>query len=207
MNVRAASIAIVIAVLVAGCGGSDQPTSVTTTVTRTETVTKTVTAPASKLASCSTDHARYTLSAQPALPAPVARTRQELFDAATSCDFEQLGAIAARNTDGFAFTFGAETDPVAYWKSIDAKERTLDILARILTTPFVKTNQGGVAYAWPSVYHDTPTAAEYADLVASGAYTQAEVDAFQQPNGGIGYLGYRVSIAPDGTWQFFTVGD
>ncbi|MCW2924739.1 MAG: hypothetical protein JWM98_2143 [Thermoleophilia bacterium] len=153
---------------------------------------------------CSAAGLDLKLPDEPKLPPAVARTRHELFDAASACDFDSLGTIAGRNTAGFGFTSGTETDPAAYWRSVDAKQRTLERLARILTGPYVVTNQGSRAFAWPNTYTDAPTASDYAALVRSGAYTQAEADAFRKDGS---YYGYRVSIAPDGTWQFFTVGD
>lgn len=202
-------LVLAVAVAAAGCGDSGDATR-TETVERTVTTTVTTARGADEApgddvgARCSASGLDIDLPDQPDLPAPVADTREQLFDAAESCDFVRLGAIAARNTEGFGFTFGTEKDPVVYWRSVDDQQRTLERLARILTAPYVKTNQGGVAYAWPSVYTDAPTSADYAALVKSGAYTQREVDAFRQ--GGI-YYGYRTSIAPNGTWQFFTVGD
>jgi len=39
---------------------------------------------------------------------------------------------------------------------------------------------------------------------SAAAYSREEAASFQA---GGSYLGYRISIKPDGAWNFFTVGD
>lgn len=207
-DVRGPAIIVALALLVAGCGGDAETRTITRTVTETETVTAPATteggASTASDVACSTSGADLELPEEADLPEPVARTREELFGAALACDFEALGQVAERNEAGFRFTFGAERDPVEYWRRLDRRERILDRLARILTAPSTTTNVGGVSYVWPAVHRDKPSTADYADLVQTGAYSAAEATTFRTSGA---YPGYRVGIKADGTWSYFTAGD
>lgn len=192
---------VVLGLLLAGCGGGARTVTETVTVDR-DAGSEDAGEPVRQ--KCSADQLVLTLPEQADLPAPVAQTRSDLFEAALDCDFETLGSIAARNEDGFGFSFDDEEDPVAAWREADGRERTLDRLARLLTAPVVVKHEGGVTYAWPSVYTDAPTDEDYEALIETGAYTRREATAFQADGS---YVGYRISIKADGTWNFYTVGD
>ena len=60
------------------------------------------------------------------------------------------------------------------------------------------------SYAWPTVYNESPTDADWQALVDSGLYPAATIE--QMKAAGM-YLGYRTAITPDGDWQFFVAGD
>lgn len=194
----AALVALLAAVVVAGCGDDDDKPATNQDTRSTSTTPTTSTSPAEE---CSASGLEIELPAGTDLPEPVERTRMSLFADATSCDFDALAETAAENPD-FGFAPGAG-DPAAYWRSVDAEQRIMERIARLLTTPSVEKDEGGVYYAWPSVYEDTPSAADYDDLVASGAYTKAEAAAFQRDGS---YYGLRIAIKPDGAWHFLTSG-
>jgi hypothetical protein len=195
--------------LLAGCGGDDadetaapQPVTVTERVTETETETVTQ-APEP---SCSTAGLRLTLPAQD-LPAEVADVRQRVFDAAVACDYDTLEQIALEKGEGFTFSYGSGTDASAHWQEVEqaAAESPLPMraLATILTTPYTRNESG--SYAWPTAYSENPTDAAWQELVDSGLYPEDDVE--QMRTQGVGYLGYRTAITPDGDWQFFVAGD
>jgi hypothetical protein len=195
--------------LVAGCGSDDAdeaaaPDQVTVTERVTETETETVTAPPEP--ACSTAALRLTLPAQD-LPAEVAEVRQRVFDAAVACDYDTLEEIALEKGEGFTFSYGPGTDASAFWQDVEAAatESPLPMraLATILTMPYTRNESG--SYAWPTAYSENPTDAAWQALVDSGLYPEETLE--QMRTHGIGYLGYRTAITPDGDWQFFVAGD
>jgi len=194
------------AISLGACGDSETKTvKQTTTVTVGATATETVETP--PVDGCSSTDNASTIPELPAVgdvPAPVVKLREQLYQAALECDFDALGDIARANAGSFSFTFGAEKDAAAYWKSNDEQSHILDSLARVLTTPLVEKREGDLVYAWPSAYSDKPTDKEWKELVASGAYTQQQVDGFRKDSV---YYGYRVGIKPDGSWSYFVAGD
>lgn len=204
-RVTAAVLVPCLALVIAACGDDSSdtksdPSKSDTKTTTTETVDNTV--PEAKT-DCSAKGQDLEFTEQPDLPEPVAKTRRTLFLAAASCDYEALGGEALENPD-FGFTFGTEKDPIAVWKAADAKQRTMERLARLLSGPYIVRDEGGDTYAWPSVYQDKPSKDDYADLVTTGAYSQAEADSFEQ---GGSYFGYRIAIKADGAWSYFLTGD
>jgi hypothetical protein len=208
--VRLAVAAALVALALAGCGTDDADEAsgpATVTVTETETVVEepTTTAeietqPASE---CSTSGLRVTLPDQD-LPAPVAETRQEIFDAAVACDYDTLEQLASE--EGFTFSYGAETDASDYWRGLEEsgeEPKPMRALAAILTLPVTRNEAG--SYAWPSAYDESPTAADWLALAHTGLYSEEQLE--QMRTQGTGYLGYRTAITPEGEWQFFVAGD
>jgi hypothetical protein len=79
----------------------------------------------------------------------------------------------------------------------ESGESPIEILARILRLPY--TLAVGT-YVWPFAYDKSEeelTDYERELLGDLAVYSGA----------GSGYLGWRVGIAPDGTWRFFIAGD
>jgi hypothetical protein len=136
------------------------------------------------------------------IPSEVETTRAALLEAAQSGDYEALRPLLS---DDLKYTFGEPVDggPIAYWQELErtTDERPLESLAAILKMPYV-LSQG--YYVWPWAYA----------LRSSDELSQHEQDVLA-PLGppseffpeGIGYLGWRVGIAPDGTLAFFVAGD
>jgi hypothetical protein len=171
-----ALLAVVAAVLLAGCGSS------TETVTVTSTVTQTVTETAPNDAS--------------ALPDAVEETRRGLLEAAQSGDVEALEPFV---TDRLSYTFGepVEGGAIEYFKQLEAQgQDPLGTLAKLLQLPPTLA-QGN--YVWPWVY-----TVQASDLTG---YEKQLLGEFADDFAGQTYLGYRVGIAPDGTWIFFVAGD
>lgn len=144
------------------------------------------------------------------LPAPVARMRQRILEAAHSGDLNKLLIVMQSNETLPVFSFGDEKDPIAYWKANFPDSDGVEILAtliQILETGFVhvarRTPQD--MYVWP-YFVQTPlkdlsreqkvelfrivTGSDYKEMSEFGAYSF-----------------YRVGIAPDGVWHYFVAGE
>jgi hypothetical protein len=139
-----------------------------------------------------------------ALPAKVAATRTAIARAAVKCDYAALERIAKANPQGFTFSFGIAKSPAAYWRRLETthQDKPMRRLVGILKTPYVRNELKD--YSWPSAYREKPTAAAWAALVRTGAYTRAEVAKLRKADM---YLGYRTAISPQGKWRFFIAGD
>jgi len=144
------------------------------------------------------------------LPAPVARTRTRILDAARSGDLNKLLTVMQMNETPPVFSFGKERDPVAFWKAAYPDSQGLEVLSILITileTGYVHVDKGTPQemYVWPyfaqyPITELTPaqtielfkivTSFEYNEMKEFGAYNF-----------------YRVGIGPDGTWHFFVAGD
>jgi hypothetical protein len=140
---------------------------------------------------------------EPALPSPVARTRDQILDAAQARDFEALRALIPE--EGFIFSFGGDTDPIAYWKRLESEGHVPvigDILPTVLGTVPAR-HQG--TYVWPAPAAEDPADWDGADLeVLRQIHADLDIRLFQEA--GL-YTGWRAGIDRDGTWVFFVSGD
>ena len=220
-SIRSVALIGVLALVLASCDtGTGDPGNDSTTTTpadiRTTTASEnnstTTTTPTTSTSTrtplCSAD-GLVAADEQPQgdLPAEVAAMRMELLEAATSCDFDRLGALATANST--AYTFGGGFDPGGYWRDAEENgQKPLADLVRLLNLEPVlyDVGEGNVFYVWPAVYAlpDWSDATEQqrqelADLF--GADQLAGWDSFG------GYVGYRVGITTDGRWTFFVAGD
>jgi len=132
------------------------------------------------------------------LPEPVAATRAQLLEAAEAGDPDRLAALAG---DDFSYSFGGpvEGGPAAFWRAEEERGgRPLEALAAILRLPYALANG---LYVWPFAHAVDPR--------AIGEYERGLLDDIPggAPVDDAGYRGWRVGIAPDGTWQFFIAGD
>jgi hypothetical protein len=139
----------------------------------------------------------------PAVPGPVGRTRDAILAAAQARDFDALRALIPE--EGFTFSFGDDTDPIAYWKRLESQAHVPvigDILPMVLGT--VPARQQGI-YIWPAPAAEDPADWDEHDLeVLRQIHIEEDIRLFQE----IGlYTGWRVGIERDGTWVFFVSGD
>jgi hypothetical protein len=136
------------------------------------------------------------------LPAAVEQTRAALVEAAEAGDYD---ALTPHMVDGFRYTFGVGKPGGAaeYWQELERTtgERPLEILAAILKMPYVLSHG---YYVWPWAY----------TIEGSDDLSPHEEELLSPlgPPGrffpeGVGYLGWRAGIAPDGTWAFYVAGD
>jgi len=141
------------------------------------------------------------------LSAPAADTATTLLAAAVDCDDKALVALSTQ--DGSSTSFGDRT-PEEFWTLPGAEEHedVYAILARILTRlepAELPASQGMPAmYVWPRLQAGEDSAAAWQEAVDAGLVTPQEAD---QMRAGGGYLGWRLAITEDGTWQYFIAGD
>jgi hypothetical protein len=139
----------------------------------------------------------------PSVPGPVGRTRDAILDAAQAFDWEALRALIPE--EGFTFSFGDDTDPIAYWQRLEDRAHVPvigDILPMVLGT--IPARQQGI-YIWPAPAAEDPADWDEHDLeVLRQIHVEEDIRAFQEM--GL-YTGWRAGIEADGTWVFFVSGD
>jgi hypothetical protein len=144
------------------------------------------------------------LPRQPALPAPVERTRIAIARAAAAGDYQGLAELISE--DGFEYTFGGPVQggPTEYWRRLEASgdEAPLATLVAVLALPH--TTVRGI-YVWPFAFDRNPErlTAEELELLSTFA-TPREIQGWREFGG---YIGYRAGIQPDGDWVFYVAGD
>lgn len=144
------------------------------------------------------------------LPAPVARLRDQILEAARSGDIERLRPILEANGLTPTFSFGGDADPITFWKeaSGDGEGRELlAIMIEIFESGFVHTGAGtgDEIYVWPYFTHvplESLTPAQEVELYK--LVTAQDVKDMREFGA---YIFYRAGITPDGQWQFFVAGD
>jgi hypothetical protein len=142
-----------------------------------------------------------TPAAPTGLPTAIEETRAALLEAAEGGDYEALRPLVG----SLEYTFGEPVagGPIAYWQEVERTtgQRPLETLAAILKMPYVLSRG---YYVWPFAY-----TVENADDLSPG---ERDLLAPLGPLStlfpeGLGYLGWRAGIAPDGTWSFYVAGD
>jgi hypothetical protein len=144
------------------------------------------------------------------LPAPVARMRARIIEAARTGDLDKLLTVMQTNETMPIFSFANERDPVAYWRANYPESGGLEvmsILLEILDMGFVHVDAGTPQdmYVWPYFAYvplkelTPPQKVELFKVVTGSDYRA------MQDFGA--YIFYRLGIAPDGTWHFFVSGE
>ena len=154
------------------------------------------------------DHAAQTLrsfapqaQAVSGLPVAVEQTHTALLAAADAHDEDALRGLI--DPLAFRYTFGENVPggAIEFWRKEKERSGTdpIDALAKVLRLPYV-LSQG--IYVWPFAYDKEPgEMSEYErNLLRSAGLTSTDAD-------GVGYLGWRAGIRPDGRWVFFVAGD
>lgn len=141
-----------VTLIVAGCGGSDEPASGTDT---------------------------STIPAESALPAEVAEKREAIVAAAKSFDYDRLETLLDPKT--FSYSFGESGDPVGYWRRLE-EEGHVPILGDHLPVVFSSPHaMRGDVYVWPSAYGKKPSTWTEEDRQAlRSLYTDDEIRAFER---------------------------
>jgi hypothetical protein len=144
-------------------------------------------------------------------PEPVRKMREKLVEAAASGDPEKLRPLLSEGAEPTALALGSDNgDPIATIKSVSGDPDGVEVLAimmDVLNAGFVHVNAGTSddAYVWPYFAEkplNTLTLREKVELmriVTAGDYENM-LDAGN-------YNFFRIGIAPDGKWKFFTAGD
>ena len=134
------------------------------------------------------------------LPAAVAETRAAIHAAASACDYEALGEMAL--ADGTVFTYGGGRDPVAHWIAEGTAGRDpLGLMVQLLATTPAEDPETGT-WAWPAAHLDPADEESWAEL--ENVFDTETMELLRQADG---YLGLRLGITADGTWQFAVAGD
>jgi hypothetical protein len=134
-------------------------------------------------------------------------TAELILDAALRCDEQILATAAFESETGL--TFG-NADPYEFFGLPEQPDaQVYEVIARLLaeTQPDVVYSEDYAIWVWPAV----ATAASvdddnaWQDLADSGLYTADEIEELRTQSDG--YLGWRIGIADDGTWQYLVAGD
>jgi hypothetical protein len=135
------------------------------------------------------------------LPEQVILTRDAIRQAALARDWDALRALIPEK--GFTYSFGAERDPIRYWKQAEREGTTvLDILAKVLELPGTEYLD---TYIWPAAAEDIPSEWTDQDLAqVRKIHTEEEIQGFIENDL---YYGWRVIIDYDGDWLAFVAGD
>jgi hypothetical protein len=149
-----------------------------------------------------------TSEATQALPAPVAETREAILAAvaAPTGDWDALRDLIPG--DGFTYSFGGQTDPVAYWQRLEEEGTDVRGILRALFSVTAVRDRG--MWVWPapagkqSSEWTEEDEAILGELVAEGVLTPQERRDFLRSGF---YYGWRAGIERDGTWRFFVAGD
>jgi hypothetical protein len=144
------------------------------------------------------------------LPAPVARMRAKIIEAARTGDLDKVVTVMQTNETMPIFSFANERDPVAFWRTNYPESgglEVLSILLEILDMGFVHVDAGTPQdmYVWPYFAYlplKDLTPAQKVELFK--VVTGSDYRAMQDFGA---YIFYRLGIAPDGTWHFFVSGE
>jgi hypothetical protein len=144
-------------------------------------------------------------------PEPVRRMRERIVEAAASGDLEQLRPLMGTGAEQTQVTVGEPTDdPIGTLKDLSGDpngDEILAIMLDIISTGFIHVGAGtpDEAYVWPYFAEKDlkaltpPERVELLRIVTAGDFSD------MQEFGGYNF--YRLGIAPDGKWKFFTAGD
>lgn len=145
------------------------------------------------------------------LPPEVKRTRSLVIEACESGDLEKLRPLIGLGDSQTQLSLAEiEGDPIAYLKSLAGDEGGQEILAileEVMSAGYVHLDAGKPEelYVWPYFFAvpieklTAPQRVELFKIVTAGDYEEMK-------NYG-SYIFYRVGIAPDGRWVFFTAGE
>jgi hypothetical protein len=144
------------------------------------------------------------------LPAPVARMRAKIIEAARTGDLDKVVTVMQTNETMPIFSFANERDPVAFWRTNYPESgglEVLSILLEILDMGFVHVDAGTPQdmYVWPYFAYlplKDLTPAQRVELFK--IVTGSDYRSMQDFGA---YIFYRLGIAPDGTWHFFVSGE
>ncbi|MDO7867586.1 hypothetical protein [Nocardioides jiangxiensis] len=139
------------------------------------------------------------------LPPAVARTWQQIVDAAAACDLSALEALGADATTSYGLHGGITN--LRRWER-EGKGELGTLLKVMATTPGQGTKEGGNQgyVGWPAL----SVRARWQSLTPS---ERSELETFVKPADLASYeemqmyYGWRVGIRADGTWMYFIAGD
>ena len=208
---RSIAIAAIALLAIAGCGRDDSTSTTGTTASGSSTTTSSTETTGVPAATCSASNLPAGVRSDDALPAPVAAMRADLARAAATCDYARLATLADRGGRSVRFSWGDETDPIAFWRAAEAdgeKPAPLRALRLLLDLPATATDAGNgtTQYVWPPAFaSEHPADAQLQQIVDTGLYDLATLRRWV--DGGSNYLGYRVIGTATGDLTAFVSGD
>lgn len=163
------------------------PSATPTTAKPTPTATRAPACAAARIAAANVTG----MSAQAAAKA------KRISTAARACDSATLVSLARADSTGLA----GDQPPASVFTSKAGPSYVA--LAIVLSLPPTESFDGTIQ---PRVFSEqyAQNDAEWDKVVRAGLVTRAQATKMRQDDGG--YTGYRVGIAEDGTWTFFTTG-
>ncbi len=144
-------------------------------------------------------------------PEPVRHLREQLIEAAASGDIERLRPFLNPGPDQTQILMEDDkADPITALKGLSGDDDGIEILAiliDVLSTGFVHVDAGTPeeAYVWPYFAEKPLTSLTPPEKVELLRIVTAGDFADMQEYGNYNF--FRVGIAPDGKWKFFTAGD
>lgn len=145
------------------------------------------------------------------LPAPVARMRELMIEAARSGEPERLRPLLGTGPSATRLSLGGiEEDPVEYLKSISGDGEGVEILAimlDLLDAGFVRLDPGSPneLYVWPYfVVTDLEALKPEQQVQLLRIVTAGDLDDMRSFGS---YNFFRIGITPEGEWRYFLAGD
>jgi hypothetical protein len=144
-----------------------------------------------------------------ALPAPVAKMREDIRAAAAARDYGALAKLT--DPSMFTYSFGDEGgDPVKYWESVDSEGTDIraTIVALLDMSCAVVEEEDSKEYVWPAA-SEVPYAELTADEKAAleKLYPGKVEDQYVEGTDVGYYASWRLYIDQDGHWTSFVAGD
>lgn len=138
--------------------------------------------------------------------------RHRLVVSALSCDFDELGNLAAGAEEDAHSLGGVESESPARWLELEraGKQEPLANLIRILSldpgTIEVGDGTAETVYVWPAVAaREAPSRKDWAAMTSvfdAGLVEQLRRRSEQE---GRGYLGWQVAISSSGDWVYYAL--
>jgi hypothetical protein len=130
------------------------------------------------------------LAPQPGLPAPVAKTRKAIAEAARRCDYAGLERLGLAGRREFNYDWEHHGRPAVFWRRMEAEGKPiLATMVALLTLPALPPGSWPMrGYVWVDVTtHPKATRA---------AFLKFKVEPY-----------YHLTIMPDGDWVELVIGD
>lgn len=139
------------------------------------------------------------------LPPAIAATRASILAAAKAHDLDGLRKLGS--AVDFTFSYGDDSDAVAYWRSLAKQGVDIAHIASAILAMNCVMGEGG-SYVWPSAamidWHKLNAEEQKALIALYGR----KIDEYWLEGRNKGYyVGWRITIEPDGSWSSFVAGD
>lgn len=139
------------------------------------------------------------------LPPAIAAKRSAILAAAQKKDLAALHKLASPVE--FTFSYGDDSDAVAYWRGLAKDGVDIGHIASAILGMGCVMGEGG-SYVWPSAAMIDWAQLSAAEQKALVALYGRKIDEYWLEGRNKGYyVGWRITIEPDGSWSSFVAGD